>query len=405
MNTEFNYTDYLNRYNTQYLNDLTHNILPFWLNNGLDKVNGGFYTCVDRAGTLIDSTKSVWFQGRAGFIYAFAYNQIEKKPEWLEASASAIKFIERYCFDTDGRMFFEVTAEGKPLRKRRYLFSEGFAAIAMSEYAIASGDMSYAKKALDIFELILHYKNTPGLLQPKYTANLDVRGHSLCMILINTASQIRKAIKSEVLDRQIDESIKEIATYFMKPEFKAVLETVGKNGEFLDTGMGRLINPGHAIETSWFILEEARARNWDPELVKMATTILDWSWEWGWDDEFGGIINFRDCKNKPCQDYAHDMKFWWPQTEAVIATLYAYRATGDEKYLEMYRKINDYMYKYFPDSEYGEWYGYLHRDGSVSQHAKGNLFKGPFHIPRMLIMSQLLSKEIIDIKPFRIHKQ
>lgn len=388
----------LSRYSEQYKKELAENILPFWLANGLDRVNGGFYTCVDRDGTLIDTTKSVWFQGRAGYMFAAAYNKVEARSEWLAASKSAIDFIEAHCFDTDGRMYFETTAEGIPLRKRRYLFSEAFAAIAMSEYSIASGDKSYAKKALDLFKLILHYKNTPGALPAKYTEHLQVRGHSLTMILINTAARLRETISDPILDQQISESIDEIRNYFMHPEFEAVLETVGMNGEFIDTGMGRIINPGHAIETSWFLLEEARHRGWDEELVEMATTILDWSWKWGWDEEFGGIINFRDCRNLPCQDYAQDMKFWWPQTEAIIATLYAYRATGDKKYLDMHQRIHEYTYAHFPDKEFGEWYGYLHRDGSVAQPAKGNLFKGPFHIPRMLMYSHLLCEEIQTLK-------
>ncbi|HCO66396.1 MAG TPA: N-acylglucosamine 2-epimerase, partial [Dysgonomonas sp.] len=302
--------------------------------------------------------------------------------------------IEKYCFDKDGRMFFEVTAEGIPLRKRRYVFSETFAAIAMSEYAIASGDKSYADKAINLFREILRFVNTPGILQPKYEDKLRAKGHSLTMILINTASRIREAIQNEILDRQIEESLESIRNDFMHPEYKALLETVGPNGEFIDTIMGRTINPGHCIETAWFILEEAKYRNWDQQLIDMAVTILDWSWEWGWDKQYGGISNFKDSKGFPSQDYAHDMKFWWPQTEAVIATLYAYRATGNEKYLDMHRMVNEYTYAHFPDPEYGEWYGYLHYDGTVSQHAKGNLFKGPFHIPRMMIKSYLLCKEI-----------
>ena len=379
----------------KYRDDLINNILPFWLKNGLDKINGGFYTCVNRDGSLMDSTKSVWFQGRAGFVFSLAYNTIEKNEAWLAAAKSAIDFIEKNCFDTDGRMYFEVTADGKPLRKRRYLFSESFAAIAMAEYSKASGDSEYAQKALGIFKRILFYKNTPGALQPKYTENFATKGHSMCMILINTAARIREVIEDEVLTQQIDESIACIKNDFMKPEFSAVLETVGLYGEFIDTNIGRMINPGHCIETAWFILEEARYRNWSPELVKLGTTILDWSWKWGWDEEYEGIINFRDCKNLPCQDSAHDMKFWWPQTEAVIATLYAFKATGDKKYLEMHRKIHNYVYRVLPDAQYGEWYGYLHCDGSVSQQAKGNLFKGPFHIPRMLILSHKLCEEIL----------
>ncbi len=386
---------YLDYWADRYRSDLTGNIMPFWMEHGLDRVNGGVYTCLDRDGSLMDSTKSVWFQGRFGFIAAFAYNNVEKRQEWLDASKSCIDFIEKYCIDTDGYMYFEVTADGTPLRKRRYVFSEGFAAIAMAEYSIASGDKSYAEKAMKMLEHIIYMLDTPGFLSPKYLPSMEAQGHSITMILINTASRVREALgyEPEMLRQRIDRSLDAIRRYFMHPEFKALLEMVGPDGEFIDTIAGRTINPGHCIETAWFILEEARYRGWDKSLVDMALTILDWSWEWGWDKEYGGIINFRDCRNFPSQDYAQDMKFWWPQTEAIIATLYAYRATGESRYLDMHRQISDWTYAHFPDYEKGEWYGYLHRDGSVAQPAKGNLFKGPFHIPRMMIRSFMLCTE------------
>lgn len=389
---------YLSHWAAQYKADLTENILPFWLENGLDRKNGGIFTALDRDGALMDTDKPVWFQGRFAFVCAFAYNRIERNPEWLAAAKSTIDFIEKYCIDTDGHMFFEVTAEGVPVRKRRYLFSECFAAIAMSEYSIASGDKAYGQKALDLFKRILHMSSTPGFLEPKFREGFVGKGHSLTMILINTASRIRAAVGDDpVLAEQIERSITEIRNDFMHPEFKALLETVGPNGEFLDSMAGRVINPGHCIETAWFLLEEARFRGWDRSLTDTALTILDWSWEWGWDEAYGGIINFRDCKGFPAQDYSQDMKFWWPQTEAIIATLYAYLATRDEKYLRMHRMISEYTYGHFPDVQFGEWYGYLHRDGTVAQPAKGNMFKGPFHIPRMMIQSYTLCHEILDL--------
>ena len=385
---------YLSEWQDCYKKDLCDNIMPFWLKNGLDRVNGGIYTCLDRDGSLIDSTKSVWFQGRFAFVCSFAYNTIEQNPEWLAAAKSTIEFIEKHCFDSDGRMYFEVMADGTPLRKRRYVFSESFAAIAMAEYAKASGNMSYAQKALDLFKNIRKFVATPGYMPPKYLDTLQAKGHSLVMILINTASRIRNVIADPVLDKQINESIESLKD-FMKPEFKALLEMVGPNGEFIDTCNGRVINPGHCIETAWFLLEEAKHRGWEKELTAQALQILDWSWEWGWDKEYGGIINFRDCRNLPPQDYSQDMKFWWPQTEAIIATLYAYEATGDDKYLIWHKQISEWTYAHFSDKEKGEWYGYLHRDGTVAQPAKGNIFKGPFHIPRMMIKSFDLCKELI----------
>jgi len=386
---------YLEYWKELYKEDLLNDIMPFWLEHGLDRVNGGVYTCLTREGEIMDTTKSVWFQGRFGFTTAFAYNNVEKNPAFLEASKSCIDFIEAHCFDTDGHMYFEVMADGTPLRKRRYVFSEGFAAIAMSEYSIATGDKHYAERALEIFKSIIRMLETPGFLEAKYLDTMKSQGHSITMILVNTASRIRAAINDPILSERIDISIKKLRQYFMHPEFEALLECVGPEGEFIDNINGRLINPGHCIETAWFIMEEARHRN-NKEMLDMALTILDWSWKWGWDDEFGGIINFRDCKGYPQQDYSQDMKFWWPQTEAIIATLYAYEATGDEKYLKMHRQISDWTYAHFPDREYGEWYGYLHRDGSVAQTAKGNIFKGPFHIARMMTQCYILCSRMLS---------
>lgn len=385
---------YLGYWAECYREDLVQNIMPFWMKYGLDTENGGVYTCVDRNGELMDTTKSVWFQGRFAYTCCFAYNNIERRQEWLDAAKLTIDFIEAHCFDTDRHMFFEVTADGKPLRKRRYVFSESFAAIAMAEYSKATGDRTYAEKAMQIFREMRKRLTTPGLLEPKYLPTVEMKGHSITMILINVANVLKQVIDDPELDEQTDQSLESLINNFAHPEFKALLETVGPNGEFIDSINGRLINPGHCIETSWFLMDVAERRG-DKKLLEFALQILDWSWDWGWDDEFGGIINFRDCKGYPQQDYSQDMKFWWPQTEAIIANLYAYKLTGDEKYLKRHRQISEWTYAHFPDHEYGEWYGYLHRDGSVAQAAKGNIFKGPFHIPRMMIRSFMLCNEIL----------
>ena len=390
-----NVKEYIKSWAESYKKDLTENIMPFWMKYGLDRENGGVYTCVDRDGSLMDTTKSVWFQGRFAFICSFAYNNVEKNQEWLDAAKSTLEFIEKHCFDEQGHMYFSVTAEGKPLRKRRYVFSETFAAIAMSEYALATGDQHWAKRAIQVFEDTQRFLATPGFLPAKFEADVKLQGHSIVMILINVGSCIRKVVDDPKLTQQIDESIEKLKKYFIHPEFKCLLETVGENGEFIDTNMTRTINPGHCIETSWFIMEEAKLRGWDKPMLDMALQVFDWSWDWGWDKQYGGIINFRDCKNLPPQDYSQDMKFWWPQCETIIASLYAYLATGDEDYLHRHERISEWTYAHFPDAEYGEWYGYLHRDGTVAQPAKGNLYKGPFHIPRMMIKGYMLCQEIL----------
>lgn len=385
--------DYLRESSEWYRQELVERIMPFWIEHGLDRENGGVYTCLDREGNLMDRTKSVWFQGRYGYVTAYAYNNIEKNPEWLAASKSCLDFIETHCIDDDGHMFFSVTAEGAPVRKRRYVFSDCFAAIAMAEYSKASGDRTYADKALETFKHIQFMLKTPGFLEPKaYQAG---RGHSITMILINVALVLKQVCDDPVLDEQIRSSISDIEKYHMHPEFECILESVNPDGSLIDTCEGRIINPGHGIETAWFLMQ-ASERLGEPAYAGLGVKVFDWQYKWGWDEEYGGIINFRDCKNYPCQDYAQDMKFWWPQCETIIASLYAYKMTGDGKYLEIHHKANEWAKEHLVDTDFPEWYGYLHRDGSVAQPAKGNLFKGPFHIPRMLTIAHLLCNEILE---------
>jgi N-acylglucosamine 2-epimerase len=245
---------------------------------------------------------------------------------------------------------------------------------------------------MELFRRIRDSRNNPEMTPAKYEPAMATRGHSLTMILINVANVLKCVSDDPVLDGQINESVDELMRYFVRPEFKCVLETVGLNGEFIDTIAGRTINPGHAIETSWFLMEVASFRG-DGALLEKALQILDWSWDWGWDSECGGgIISFRDCRGFPPQCYEQDMKFWWPQCEAVIANLMAHRMTGESKYFDRFRTAADWSWEHLKDREYPEWYGYLHRDGTVAQPAKGNLFKGPFHLPRMLIVSEKLCR-------------
>ncbi|RDC57916.1 N-acylglucosamine 2-epimerase [Pedobacter chinensis] len=365
-----------------YKNQLLNNTVPFWFPKSIDKTYGGYLLMRDQDGSLIDDDKAVWIQGRAAWLLSTLYNTIEQKKEWLEGAKSGIDFLNQYCFDTDGQMFFHVTRDGKPIRKRRYYFSETFAVIANAAYAKASGDKKAADTARYLFGKCIEYSTTPGLLPAKFTGIRPSKGIGVPMIMMNTAQQLRETIGDERCDEWISKWIAEIKNDFVKDDIKCVMEQVAPDGSIIDHIDGRTLNPGHAIEGAWFILHEAKYRNHDPALIALGCKMLDYMWERGWDKEYGGILYFRDVYHKPVQEYWQDMKFWWPQNETIIATLLAYKLTGDEKYARWHKMIHDYAYSKFHDTRNGEWFGYLHRDGTIAQTAKGNLFKGPFHLPR-----------------------
>ncbi len=378
-----------------YKEGLLKDTLPFWLPRAIDEQHGGFMTSRDRDGSLLDSDKGMWQQGRFSWLLATLYNEVEKREDWLQYAKHGVEFIRKHGFDSDGRMFFHVTREGLPIRKRRYVFTETFAAIAFAAYAKASGDEEAKEDAMKLYELCRRYWETPGLIPAKFTATRPTKGLGVPMIMMVTSQVLRDvADNPDYFTERIDAYINEIEQDFMHPDLETVLETVSPEGKFIDHFEGRMLNPGHAIEAAWFIMQEAKYRNNDARLIKIGTTILDWMWQRGWDAEHGGIIYFRDVKGLPVQEYWHDMKFWWPQNEAIIATLMAYQLTANERYALWHKQAHDWAYKHFPDPDYGEWFGYLHKDGRLSSSIKGNLWKGPFHMPRMQLMCWQMLEEI-----------
>lgn len=376
-----------------YKNQLLNDTLPFWFPRSLDAEHGGYLLMRDRDGSLIDDDKAVWIQGRFAWLLATLYNQVEAREEWLEGARSGIDFLRNYCFDTDGRMFFHVARNGSPIRKRRYFFSETFAVLALAAYAKATGDAEVAEEARRLFGKCLQYATTPGLLPPKFADTRPTKGIGVPMILINTAQQLRDTIGDPRCDSWIDRWIEEIARDFVKDDLRCVMEQVSAEGQVLDHIDTRTLTPGHAIEGAWFILHEAAHRDGDKDLLRLGCNMLDYMWERGWDTEYGGMFYFRDVYHRPVQEYWQDMKFWWPHNETIIATLLAYTLTGEDKYAEWHDKVHTYAYEHFHDKAHGEWFGYLRRDGTLAQTAKGNLFKGPFHLPRQELYCWQLLKE------------
>jgi N-acylglucosamine 2-epimerase len=373
-----------------YRSRLLDDVMPFWLTHGYDRECGGILTALDRDGTVIDTDKSIWFQGRGAWMFSTLFNTVERKPEWLEVATSAINFLRQHGEDANKKLYFTVTRNGHPLRMRRYVYSESFAAIANAAFARATGDSSRAADdAKRYYESYLSHSFEPNRMLPKIVPNTrPMMGIGPLMICIATAQELRAnlgdiEVKGQSCSAWIDGSIEQIERFFMKAEHQALMEVVGPNGDIIDHFDGRQLNPGHAIECAWFMMHEGKFRH-DQRLIQLGLTILDWMWHRGWDEEFGGIFYFRDLRGLPVQEYWQDMKFWWPHCEAIIATLLAYTLTGDAKYADWHQRVHQWSFQHFADPDFGEWYGYLHRDGRISTQLKGNMWKGPFHLPRML---------------------
>ena len=380
-----------NRYKTELLDS----VLPFWLKNSIDKEYGGYFSCLDRDGSVYDTDKFIWLQGREVWLFSMLCNKLGKKQEWLDAAIQGAEFLKKYGHNGDYDFYFSLTREGKPLVEPYNIFSNTFACMAFAQLAKATGSEEYAEISRSIFKRILERRGNPkGKWSKAVPGTRPMKDFALPMIICNMALEVEDIINDpQLLEKTIDECLHEVLDVFYQPDLGCMLENVSSlDNSRLDCFEGREINPGHNLEALWFMMNLGIRRN-DKALINKCVEISLSVIERGWDKEYGGIFYFLDSKGAPQQKLEWDQKLWWVHIESAIAMIKGYQLTGNKKCLEWFEKLDEYMWSRFKDPLHPEWFGYLNRRGEMLLPLKGGKWKGCFHVPRGLFeIWQILEK-------------
>jgi len=363
---------------------LLNDVIPFWEQHSVDQANGGYFTCLDRDGKVYDTDKFIWLQARQVWTFSMLYNRIEQKENWLNVALAGASFLERHGMDANGHWYFALTREGVPLVQPYNIFSDCFAAMAFAQLGKSTGITRYGELARRTFNHILARRANPkGRYTKQVPGTRDLKDFALPMILCNLVLELEEFLSPDTVTETIQYGINEVMDVFYRPEMGVILEAVDVSGNFSDSFEGRLVNPGHGLEAMWFIMDLAR-RSDDRLLMERAKEIALRLVEYGWDQEYGGIFYFLDVKKSPVRQLEWDQKLWWVHIEAMIALAKGYLYTGDRRCRTWFERLHEYTFSRFPDSEYGEWFGYLNRRGEVFIPLKGGKWKGCFHVPRGL---------------------
>lgn len=380
---------------SRYEKELRENCLPFWLENSQDKEFGGYYSCLNRDGSVYDTDKFIWLQGREVWMFAMLYNNVEKNQEWLDCAIQGAEFLKKYGHDENWDFYFSLNREGRPLVQPYNIFSNTFACMAFAQLAKATGNEEYAQLARKIFTRILERRSNPkGQWCKAYPGTRPMKDFALPMIICNMALEVEDILEDKsVLEQTIDTCLHEVFDVFYQPNLGCMLENVSSvDGTPVDCFEGREINPGHDLEALWFMMNLGIRRG-DKALIEKCVEIALKVIDLGWDKEYGGIFYFLDAKGAPQQKLEWDQKLWWVHIESAIAMLKGYQLTGNEKCLEWFMKLDEYLWNNFKDKEYPEWFGYLNRRGEMLLPLKGGKWKGCFHVPRGLYQIWKLSEE------------
>ena len=368
-----------------YRYDLLNRVIPYWLKHSKDEIFGGYFTCLEREGGVFDTDKFVWLQARQVWTFSMLYNQVEQKEEWLLFAKHGAAFLEQFGRDEEGNWYFSLNREGQPLIQPYNIFSDCFACMAFAQLNKATGNPHYGRIARETFKNILERQDDPkGIYNKHYPGTRSLKNFALPMILCNLSIEIEHLLDEEVVEETIERCIEEVMTVFYQEDRGLILENVTMDGFFSDSFDGRLLNPGHAIEAMWFVMDLGDRLN-QRDLIEQAVSICLKTLEHGWDSRFGGIFYFMDVKGHPPQQLEWDQKLWWVHLETLIALLKGYQLTGNEECWTWFEKVHNYTWQHFPDPAYGEWYGYLNRQGEVLLPLKGGKWKGCFHVPRGLL--------------------
>lgn len=369
----------------QYKSELLDRVMPFWMEKSIDHEYGGYFTCLERDGEVFDTDKFIWLQGREVWMLSTLYNKVEKRQEWLDAAIQGAEFLKKYGHDGNLNWYFALDREGHPLVEPYNIFSYTFAVIAFGQLSIATGNKEYAEIAKKTFDIVLSKVDNPkGRWSKSSPGARSLKSFALPMILCNVALEIESLLDKEFLDKTIETCVHEVMDVFYRPELGLIVEHLGTDNEMVDCMDGRLLNPGHAIEAMWFIMDLGK-RLGDQALIEKAVKIALAEVEYGWDKQYGGIFYFMDRLGRPLQQLEWDQKLWWVHIETLITMIKGYELTGNAECLAWFERIHNYVWSHFMDPEYPEWFGYLNRQGEVLLTLKGGKWKGCFHVPRGLM--------------------
>lgn len=361
-----------------YRENLLGSVMPFWMKHSLDRQHGGYFTCLDRDGSVYDTRKYIWLNGRQVWTLSRLYNSVEKRSEWLDAARLGAEFLRRHAFDQQRRCWFSLTREGAPAFFQRKPYSGVFVMLGFHEYWRATGEEWYRDRAFSLYQDVQKWIADPALLgRPPAGCSQLADIYVLTSMALELGDHAMLARCIQDVQRHYD------------PERRLLRENSG-GAAFRATPEGRMICVGSIFEITWFLLRALDLAP-DAQAEAMLFDAVAGALEFGWDREHGGFYYFQDIEGKPMLQLEASMKLWWVHVEAIYCLICCYTRTRDPKWLDWLAQVHEWVWARFPDLEasggHGEWFGYLDRQGNRTHTLKGNNYKGCFHVPRALLFS------------------
>lgn len=371
--------------------ELTQNILPYWIGKMQDDVNGGFFGSIDGNEVLhAESNKGAVLNARILWTFSAAY-RILKNEEYLKMARRAFDYITNHFVDTvNGGVFWELDYRGNVVSDKKQTYAQGFALYGFSEYYRATGDTKALELAKEFYYLLEKcYDDVLGGYFEAYTKDWQPIAD---MRLSDKDANEKKTMNTHLhvlepytnLCRVWDDAGLKASQYRLIKIFTDKIldkETFHLNLFFDEEWNVKspAISYGHDIEASWLLFEAAEVLG-DKELL----------------DEIKALsLKIADAASRGLSadgSLAYETKdgeldaerHWWVQAEAVVGYMYAAKNSGKSEYLDKASRVWQYIQNNLVDTNNGEWIWSRLPDGSINtKDDKAGFWKCPYHNSRM----------------------
>ena len=376
---------------------LESNILPFWINNMVDRENGGFYGRIDGHGNLhSDAEKGGILNGRILWTFSAAYRVLGNS-EYLEMATRAKDYIINHFFDREfGGTYWSLDCKGNPKDTKKQFYAIGFMIYGLSEYVRATGNKEALDYAIRLFDCIEEHsldRQYNGYIEActrewgeiadmrlsDFDANYP-KSQNTHLHIIEPYTNLYRVWKDERLEKALRNIIGIFTDKILNPETNH-LDLFFEND--WTRGAGHLESYGHDIECSWLIHEAALVLG-DAEVLHRVEEIVPLvakASEKGLNPD-GSMIHEANLDTGHADRDLH----WWVQAETVVGFYNIYQHFGDESALDKAFHCWQYIKDNLIDYENGEWYWSRRPDGTLNlDDDKAGFWKCPYHNGRMCL--------------------
>jgi mannose-6-phosphate isomerase len=237
-------------------------VLPLWSTVAVDRLRGGFFEGLDRAGRPLEAPRRTRVVGRQLFVFSTAPRLGWTGP-WRELVDHGLAWFRRALLDDAGTVISSCDADGRPIAAGFDLYDHAFALFGLAAAYEATGQADLSGIAARMRAAMKAGWGHPiagfEAARPRRLP-LGANPHMHVFEAAEAWAAVAPAAERAGWRALGDEIAGLALARFVDPRSGAIREFYDGDWRPMPGDLGRLVEPGHQFEWAWLLLRWGRSR-------------------------------------------------------------------------------------------------------------------------------------------------